>query len=1238
MKKICLLLSVVLILALSIITSYTMIAAEKADAVFISDSGSDANSGTSAAAPVKSMVRAYELVNDGGSIVICGKTSLNSESTARLPVSDKRVTLTSVYGGVDYKSNGACIALSTHMYIGSDMTIENLFISQSSSPMIFCQGNNVKFGEGITCNTSSTAPAIYGGTNLDNRVCKQDHLTSQYFDFEIEICSGVWYTVNGGFYRNAEGDKTGVVGDVRIVINGGRFTAPDTKQAHQDILYTNAVCGAGAAALLGDLHLEINGGEFSQSVYGLGIPGMNSTKRLCAYIGNVYIDIRGGTFRGRYLSAVEESTYSIDGNYYLNVSGGTFSSLTDVSATGVIGTAYHSVPESMEGKLRDFSKNVFVSSDGNDTASGTASSPLRTLSYAFYKLKDTGGRIILCDEQSIGGALPKASREITVTSSHNGHSFKNTAALKLESDTVIGGNTIIEELTIKASEPVSINANGHDLRIGRVKETNSILKAGMSDVLTKGTIDLLGGESKGTAHKLTVLSGSFRNVKGGTSDVGSAVIIGGGKITGDVYGSSDKKSVGNATVRIDGGEVLGKIYATEYGSDGAAGVSILGGKVSSSIISAAKSGSVQRFSVGIYGGTVASSTVITKDRAKEAYAHSADKYASRLSKFSKENDVYVSDGGSGDGSSPLDPVGDLYTAISMIGSGGGRVVCVSETSAYKVVVLGSKGKLTLSTFGGGCDFALTDSSRLTFKAGFELSSDTILDELNMFFSENDTFIACNGNSLLVTDSVNMASSPLRKIERELSVYGGARVGGAGNTGTKPVSIELQGGVYYKVYGGNIRKNSADSSIHKINGNIDIVIGNGVFTGGVYLNGENDLSGNATLTVYDGIFNCPVLGMTSAYSAHTDRKLKVDGNVTVNIHGGEYRAELDAYKDGSVIFNGKYTLNVYSAELDRACSVKGTQGLEGNNSSMLNLSDKIDTGKKVSGTIDFTNPIGGYPDPSVILGNDGYYYYAYTDYADGKPAIFIKRALNLCDITYAEPRLVWKVTAGMPGSAIESVWAPQLYFFDGVWYMYATCANSTNISANRKPYVWVGGEQPSDDFEFFGIMEGVETQRFYASPRFVDWNGIRYLVCGSIVNGSYSLIVTKTESPTKLVGAPTVIARYTMGFEAKILEGPVPIISPNGTLYVTYAAGHTRLEEYCTGLLRFTGSKTDSLLDSSKWHKYSEPFHFASPENGVYSPGAMVFVKSPDGAQTWCVFTQSCIPTPDLRSEDFSFSR
>jgi len=71
------------------------------DVVYVADGGT--GDGTSAESPVATLSEAYALLNtDGGAVVICGKLSVTAHTD--MPAHDGVVTITSVYGDVDYRT------------------------------------------------------------------------------------------------------------------------------------------------------------------------------------------------------------------------------------------------------------------------------------------------------------------------------------------------------------------------------------------------------------------------------------------------------------------------------------------------------------------------------------------------------------------------------------------------------------------------------------------------------------------------------------------------------------------------------------------------------------------------------------------------------------------------------------------------------------------------------------------------------------------------------------------------------------------------------------------------------------------------------------------------------------------------------------------------------------------------------------------------------------------------------
>ena len=1210
--------------------AFCALADSSQNVVFVSGKGNNSNSGASADSPKKTLSAAYKQINGEGTIVVCGPLSLKFTDEGSLPQSKGQVTITSVHDGVDYRQSGAKLVLATDVFINGDTVFENINMEQESSPKIYCQGHNVKFGDGIENTGSSRAPTIYGGTNL-TKGGGATVRSAQFFDFTIEINSGTWFFVNGGCSRTGEDDIIGVIGGLRLIINGGKFTAAGSGNSVNEV-----VAGVGAAGLYGDLYMEINGGEFNSSVFALGRTGMNGSRRIPGHLGNVEMVINGGTFNGPQLSACQEQTNFLDGNFSLEINTATFSSyLTEITAKGVDGTAFITAPAALDTYTIGFARNVYISSKGSDSQAGTPEAPVKTLTAAANMLSSTGGHIVILDKiSSENETLPEIKKDIIITGKLGTVDKSASAQIDLKGKLTLSSNTKIEHLKINSGKDAEICAGGFDLTMGKTASVynSESKKLEGGDVTVSGDLILSGGDGGANAHTITVNSGTYLTVRGGMSEIGCGVIVNGGTVNGTLYGSGSVKNKGTSSVLINGGVINGNIYASEKGSSAGVGVCIMGGEIHSKTIGAARRNSVNgEFSIGLYGGSFYVAPTFDTRGAESTVAHAVDNLAGAVSAIeNQKTTVFVRDGGTGDGSSPANAMSNLSEAAKLIREGGYLVIC-GDSKVLDMTFLSTSKETKLTSFGGGCDWSVCAGAKLTLSNGIVLGSATEINFIEMFAAENGTYVSANCNPVVFGDHFRSELHDGRGVEQYVSVYGGILSSGSGYGGNKAVDITINTGNFYKILGGNLRENGKTDSLREIKGDINITIYDAFVNGSLSLNGMNDLRGNATLSIHGGTYLCPVFGTASSSPSINAPNGSINGDITINIYGGTFAGNLDAAQNDYFDFNGKYTLNLYNGDFSRVATIEGADSIAaGNHTSAINTNLDLKLDAEQSGEIEFTNPIANYADPSVQYDPvTGYYYYTYSGLYGGKQAIYVTRAANLCDVGHSDPILIW--TAAMQsdgrGSEINSIWAPQINKIDGRWYIYATCAKGTSDSAGRLPYVWVGGENPTDPYEYHGPIDNYDPEvAIYLSPRLIEYGGQRYICNGGFFRESdrnghqQSLFITKLASPTAFEGDPVVIARPSKDYEDhKILEGPIALVSPNGTLYMCYAAGHTRGQEYCTGIMRFKGSKTDSLANASLWEKYDEPLHFVDYDTRVYSPGAMMFTTSPDGTEIWAVY-------------------
>ena len=233
------------------------------DVYFLSDSGN--GNGSSASAAGKSLADAYGALNEGGTIVVCGKYTISSEFTSI--AHSGKITFTSVYGGVDYrKTKSAAVVFGSNLYLGGETEFKDIVLTSSIDyPSIFAYNYPLTLGSGIECRkgeTSKTYLSVMGG----GKGAYKNKATN------VTINSGTWQRVRGGTAAGGSNNYT-----VNLTINGGEFIEKVT-------LGSSASHG-------GDIYANINGGMFYQGLVGATLSNEND------YLNsNVYLNISGGTF------------------------------------------------------------------------------------------------------------------------------------------------------------------------------------------------------------------------------------------------------------------------------------------------------------------------------------------------------------------------------------------------------------------------------------------------------------------------------------------------------------------------------------------------------------------------------------------------------------------------------------------------------------------------------------------------------------------------------------------------------------------------------------------------------------------------------------------------------------------------------------------------------------------------------------------------------------------------------
>ncbi|GAB3586013.1 glycoside hydrolase family 43 protein [Hymenobacter daeguensis] len=265
---------------------------------------------------------------------------------------------------------------------------------------------------------------------------------------------------------------------------------------------------------------------------------------------------------------------------------------------------------------------------------------------------------------------------------------------------------------------------------------------------------------------------------------------------------------------------------------------------------------------------------------------------------------------------------------------------------------------------------------------------------------------------------------------------------------------------------------------------------------------------------------------------------------------------------------------------------------------------------------FTNPLKvNGPDPWVIR-RGGFYYYTNTMGRN----ITLWKASTLEGVKEATGAVVWTPPAAGPNST--QIWAPELHFLGGKWYLYYTASDKAKPSDATR-YVFVLENSSADPTTGTWVDKGrVNTKYSGLDGSVFEHGGKQYFLYSAYVGPQSVLAIAPLRNPWTIDSTrETIIARPTFAWEKgggrQILEGPEFLAGRKGQLFIVYSASACWDDNYSLGMLT-ARSGTDPLKAES-WVKTPEPVFHPSPENGVWGTGHNGFTTSPDGRENWIIY-------------------
>lgn len=278
---------------------------------------------------------------------------------------------------------------------------------------------------------------------------------------------------------------------------------------------------------------------------------------------------------------------------------------------------------------------------------------------------------------------------------------------------------------------------------------------------------------------------------------------------------------------------------------------------------------------------------------------------------------------------------------------------------------------------------------------------------------------------------------------------------------------------------------------------------------------------------------------------------------------------------------------------------------------------------------FTNPLlPSGADPWSVY-HDGNYYYMHTT----GNSLQLRSTQSITDLKSAAPKTIWKPPVSGPYS--KDIWAPEIHFIQGKWYVYFT-GNDGKSGDNRRIYVlensspdpmqgeWVMKGKLSDESDQWAIDGSVFE---YQGKLYLIWSGwnhvsktdeIQNIYMASLENpwtvGSKRVLISTPELPWERYWDNTTAGKP--GRPVYVNEGP-QFLKHGNKVFIVYSASGCWTNTYALGLL--TAKNGADLLDPKSWKKSQKPVFEQSPENKVYGTGHNSFFKSPDGKEDWFLY-------------------